>query len=293
MTSDTEREIASQPGAWRRAAALAPSASGLPEAGERVAVAGCGTSWFMAQAYAALREASGLGETDAFTASELPAARPYDRVLAISRSGTTTEVLRALERRRDAEGPATVLTAVAGSPVTTAAGHAVVLGFADETSVVQTRFATSALALLRAHLGEDLSPAIADAEAALAMPLPNDPAAFEHFVFLGAGWTIGIANEAALKLREAALAHTESYPAMEYRHGPIALAGPGSLVWILGSPDATVAGDIAATGATVRVAELDPMAELVLIQRFAVALAGVRGFDPDHPRHLARSVVLT
>src|SRR5262245_63897246 len=67
----TEAEIATQPDCWRRAAALLPEVVGLlPAAGERVAVAGCGTSWFMAQAYAAAREAAGQGETDAFTASE-------------------------------------------------------------------------------------------------------------------------------------------------------------------------------------------------------------------------------
>ena len=157
---------------------------------------------------------------------------------------------------------------------------------------MQTRFATSALAFLRAHLGEDLTQAIADAERAVTMPLPHDPAAFDHFVFLGAGWSVGVANEAALKLRESAQAHTESYPAMEYRHGPISVAGPTSLVWILGSPDPGVAEDVAATGATVRIGELDPMAELVLIHRTAVALAEARGLDPDHPRHLTRSVVL-
>ena len=52
---------------------------------------------------------------------------------------------------------------------------------------------------------------------------------------------VGLAHEAALKLRESAQAHTECYPAMEYRHGPISVAGPPSLVWILGSPDPAVA----------------------------------------------------
>src|ERR1700739_3779570 len=88
----TEQEIASQPDCWRRAATLAADvASSLPARGERVAVAGCGTSWFIAQSYAAAREESGHGETDAFAASEMPAGRRYDRVLVLSRSGTTTE----------------------------------------------------------------------------------------------------------------------------------------------------------------------------------------------------------
>src|SRR5918997_2413277 len=93
-------EIASQPDCWRRAADLASRSEGLPRAGERVAVVGCGTSWFMAMAYAALRERAGHGETDAFQASEFPAARRYDRVVAITRSGTTTEVVDLLHRLR-------------------------------------------------------------------------------------------------------------------------------------------------------------------------------------------------
>jgi fructoselysine-6-P-deglycase FrlB-like protein len=199
----------------------------------------------------------------------------------ISRSGTTTEAIRAIERMREEATLTTAITAVVDSPVADLAGHTVTLDFADERSVVQTRFATSALAFLRAHLGEDLTAPIADAERALTLPLPHDPSTFDHFVFLGAGWSVGVANEAALKLRESAQAHTESYPAMEYRHGPISVAGPTSLVWIFDSPDPSVADDAAATGATVRVGELDPMAELVLIHRTAVALAE-RGSDPDH-----------
>src|SRR5689334_23385648 len=94
----------------------------------------------------------------------------------------------------------------------------IALEFADEESVVQTRFATSALALLRAHVGESLDGAAADAETALAAPLPVAPAGVAQWVFLGRGWTVGLAAEAALKLREAAQAWTEHYPALEYRH---------------------------------------------------------------------------
>lgn len=289
--SETEREIASQPEVWRRAVEVAASQAAieaLPRHGERIGAFGCGTSWFMAQAYASLREASGLGETDAWTPTEEIASRPYDRRLAISRSGTTTEVIASVQ----AKPGASVITGVTDSPIAAVADQTLVLDFADERSVVQTRFATAALALLRASLGHDLEPAIADAERALAEPIPHDPAAFEHFVFLGHGWTVGLAHEAALKLREAAQAYTESYPAMEYRHGPVSVAGPKTLVWILGTPDPSITDDVARTGATVRVAELDPMAELVCIQRTAVVLAGARGLDVDHPRNLSRSVVL-
>ena len=260
----------------------------LPQRGDRVAVVGCGTSFYMGRAAAALREARGSGETDAFPASEFPDARRYDRIVAISRSGTTTEVVQLLERLDSV--PRIVVTADADSPAAELAETSIVLDFADERSIVQTRFATSALAMFRAHLGEDLRPAIEDAERALTEP--SDPTRFAHVVFLGHGWTVGIAEEAALKLREASQTYSEAYPAMEYRHGPISLADAGSLVWIIGSPDPSVADDVRSTGATVRVASLDPMAELVLIHRMAVALAEAKGLDPDHPPHLSRSVLL-
>jgi len=285
-------EIASQPACWRQAiVAGGGSVASLPRPGERVAAVGCGTSLYVAQSYAALRESAGQGETDAFPASEFPVDRRYDRVVAITRSGTTTEVIRLLERLEPTTR--TVLTADGASPAAALADARVILDFADERSVVQTRFATSSLALLRAHLGEDLAEVIAHGQTALDDPLPAGPEEVDHVVFLGHGWTVGTAREAALKLQEASRTHAEAYPAMEYRHGPISLAGPGSLVWILASPDASIVGDARSTGASVRVAALDGLAELVLAQRFAVAMAEAKGIDPDHPRYLARSVVLS
>ncbi len=232
----TEQELASQPACWRRAGQLAADVTGvLPARGERVAVAGCGTSWFMAQSYAAAREASGHGETDAFAASEMPAGRAYDRVLVLSRSGTTTEIVQLLERLRGT-APTVAITAVPGTPVAQAADAVIDLGFADEESVVQTRFATTELVLLRANLGAEPGPAADAAERVLAAPLPAEMLAARQFTFLGTGWTYGLANEAALKLREAAGMWTEAYPAMEYRHGPVAVTGEGSIVWAFGAP---------------------------------------------------------
>ena len=290
--SEIEREIASQPACWREAALRgARSEAELPHVGARVGVVGCGTSLYMAQAFAALREGAGHGETDAFPASEAPLDRPYEAVIAISRSGTTTEVVRYL---REVLSPHRIaIVGVPDSPVAQAADHVIGLEFADERSVVQTRFATSVLAFARASLGEDLGGVIEQGEDALAAPLPLDPSEHDHFVFLGGGWSVGLANEAALKLREAAGAWTESYPAMEFRHGPISVVRPGSVEWALGAADGAVLEDAAAAGATVLGGELDPMVELVRIQRTASALAERLGLDPDHPRNLTRSVVLS
>lgn len=286
-------EIGSQPDIWERAIAVAKeSASILPQRGQRVAVVGCGTSAFIAQAYAAEREAAGHGVTDAFVASEFPATRTYDLLIAISRSGTTTEVLELL-----AELPASQKTlAVVGdadSPGASAATNAVLLPFADEESVVQTRFATSVLTVLRAGLGQDLASVVADARVSLEHDLPANWETFQQFVFLGRGSGVGLATEAALKLRESALAWAESYPAMDYRHGPISLAEPHSLVWFLTEPPAGLVEQIEATGASVELpAASDPQAELVRAQRLAVALALHRGYNPDQPRNLTRSIVL-
>lgn len=284
-------ELASQPASWRSAAALLPSFTDvLPQPGERVAVIGCGTSWFIAMSYAVARESAGLGQTDAFAGSEYPADRRYDRVVTISRSGTTTEIidlLRALPTQRTV-----LVTAVPDSPAAADADDVVALPFADERSVVQTRFATTALALLRASLGEDVEALAVQAETALTLPI-DDLLDAEQVTFVGRGPAVGLTFEAALKTREAAQFWAESYPAMDYRHGPIAIAQPGRLVWSLGPVPDGLADEVAATGARLVHHDLDPLAGLVVVHRFAVALAERRGLDPDHPRSLTRSVILT
>ncbi|MDG9706779.1 SIS domain-containing protein [Streptomyces sp. DH10] len=288
-----EDELTSQPECWARAAAQAPGhAEVLPAPGERVAIIGCGTSYFMAQAAAALRESAGQGETDAFAASEFPYGRAYDRVVALTRSGTTTEVLDLLGRLKG-RTPTTAITAAPDRPVRTAADDLAVLDFADERSVVQTRFATTALTLLRAHLGLHPGTAVTDARTALAEPLPEGLVDCAQFTFLGRGWTVGLANEAGLKMREASLSWAEAYPAMEYRHGPISVTTSGTATWMFGDAPDGLAEQVRGTGALWIAGALDPLAELVRAQRLAVAVAATRGLDPDQPRHLTRSVILT
>ncbi|WP_210588776.1 SIS domain-containing protein [Streptomyces sp. GESEQ-35] len=287
-----EDELTSQPECWTRAAAEAGQHGGvLPAPGERVAIVGCGTSYFMAQAAAGLREGAGQGVTDAFAASEFPYGRPYDRVVALTRSGTTTEVLELLGRLKG-RTRTTAVTADPGTPVMAAADDVVVLNFADERSVVQTRFATTALTLFRAHLGLHADSVVADARTALAAPLPEGLVDCTQFTFLGRGWTVGLANEAGLKMREASLSWTEAYPAMEYRHGPISITTQGTATWMLGEPPEGLAEQVRATGGLWVAGGLDPLAELVRAQRLAVAVAAARGLDPDRPRHLTRSVIL-
>lgn len=290
----TAEEIVSQPECWTRAHRHGASApAGLPASGERVLVLGCGTSYYVAAAYAWLREQGGHGVTDAVIASELPPVlRDYDRVLAISRSGTTTEVSQALAGLPSGL-PVTAILGELGTPIGAAATHIIDLSYADERSVVQTRFPTTLLVLLRTHLGAgqvEVAEWIAQARSALAAG-PASPAP-RQLVVLATGWAAALAQEAALKCRESAGMWAEAYASGEYRHGPISVAGPGTLVWALTPLTAVQTEAIEATGATVRQGGLDPLVELVSLQQHAVGWAAAAGRDADVPAHLSRSVVV-
>lgn len=296
MTSHLARETATQPDNWADAAARLPEVAGLlPTPGERVATIGCGTSWFMGQSYAALRESAGQGVTDAFAASEHRLARGYDRVVVICRSGTTTEVCSIIDELRAAGTPHVSFVATPGTPVAERSAATILMDGVDEKSVVQTRFATTTLALLRASLGLSLDGAIADTRAVL---VEDEATAFgplldvDQVTFVGTDWTNGLVNEAALKLRESAQFWAESYPAMEYRHGPKSISAPGRAVWAFGEVPAGLADEVRSTGAHFEHRDIDPMAELVRAHRFSLARALAKGLNPDEPRNLTRSIIL-
>lgn len=286
-------ELLSQPQTWARAADMRDEQKVLPAAGARVAVVGCGTSWFIAQSYAALRETAGLGVTDAYAASEAFLDRDYDAVVALTRSGTTSEVLEIAEQVR---GRIPVIGVIGDptSPLAELVDDAVLLPFADEQSVVQTRFATTALTLFRASLGldADVARSIADAETVLAATDDSGLAEAEQYTFLGRNWTIGLAHEAALKMRESSQSWTESYPSMDYRHGPIAIAAPGRITWQFGAAPEGLSAQVEATGGRFVQYDVDPLADLARLHRVALDRAVARGLDPDLPRNLSRSVIL-
>ncbi|HKG52600.1 MAG TPA: sugar isomerase [Actinomycetales bacterium] len=288
-------EIATQPDDWLAAAgSVDHHRAALPQPGERVAVVGCGTSLYMARSYAALREEAGAGLTDAWPASEARLDRGYDRVLAITRSGTTTEVLELLGSVRG-RIRSSVILADRDTPAGPLSDDIVALPTVDEQSVVQTRFATTVLALLRASLGEDLSAAAAEARVVLDLPVETAIGRLpdvEQLTFVGRGWTVGLAEEAALKLRESAQFWAESYPAMEYRHGPISIATTGRATWAIGAVPEGLDDEVRATGAHFEHAERDGLAELVRVHRLCLEVSRRRGLDPDVPRHLTRSIIL-
>lgn len=286
-------EVATQPDDWARAETTAAEFRAvLPQPGERVAVIGCGTSLFMSRAISELREAAGQGVTDAWPASQVR-HRDYDRYLVISRSGTTTEVLQAM-RDIPAQTPRAIICSSPGTPALDL-GDPILIDEVDEKSVVQTRFATTTLAILRRHLGEDLTTAIAQARAVLAEDPVVSLAAVRHaeeISFVGMGFAAALAEEAGLKLRESCQSWAESYLATEFRHGPISISAPGRAVWALGPLVPNFAADVAATGAHLEHRDIDPMADLVRLHQLCVLRSADLGIDPDNPRSLSRSVVL-
>lgn len=287
-----DAELTSQPEVWERAIAQSKAENLLPADGLRVAVVGCGTSWFMAQAYAAARESAGKGVTDAFAASEaFISSRDYDVLVAITRSGTTSEVLELLSTLDEKIRTVAVIGDTT-SPIVNKVDAVVELPYADEQSVVQTRFATTALTYLLTSVGVDLTAAVADARTAVVTETSAELIDAEQFTFLGRGWTVGLAHEAALKMREAVQGWTESYPGMEYRHGPISIAAPNRVTWMIGEEPEGLAKDMVRTGALYINNDVHPLAELARVHRVTLDRARARGMNPDAPRNLSRSVIL-
>jgi glucosamine 6-phosphate synthetase-like amidotransferase/phosphosugar isomerase protein len=148
--------------------------------------------------------------------------------------------------------------------------------------------------MLRWHLGEDLTTVAAEAQSVLDAPDSSlGPAVTaDQLTFVGRGWTTAIAEEAGLKLRESAQLWTEAYPMMEYRHGPLSISGPGRVVWAFGELVPDFERDVAATGAELMHAPIDPMADLLRVHRLCTIRARAAGLDPDQPRNLTRSIIL-
>ena len=111
-------------------------------------------------------------------------------------------------------------------------------------------------------------------------PLPPELAERAEFTFLGRGWAAPVADEAALKLREAARTWAESYPAMEYRHGPISVSDENTVARALGDVPPGLLADARRTGATVIASDADP---LVALDRSAAARRRTRRVEGHRP----------
>ncbi len=245
-------------------------------------------------------------------------------LLAISQSGRSPDLLQLASAARTQGALTVALVNDASSPLAGACETLLPLHAGPEHSVAATKSFIAALAtllLLFAHWRGDgelqraLERLPADLEAAAhadwsaALPLL---AGARNLYVVGRGPGLAIAQEAALKLKEAAGLHAEALSAAELRHGPLALAGPDFPVLMLIPPDEAEAGlldlaqdlrrrrvPVALAGqrppSGVTALPLPPMnayaAPLALIQSFyplADAVARARNRDPDRPPHLSK-----
>ena len=241
----TYQEIMSQPGAWRETLSyLEASAEKVtetkPQAFDEVILTGCGSTYYLALAAAAL-----LQELTGVRARALPASEIWlypesaylkeqkTLLLAVSRSGTTTETVRAVESfKARGNGKVITLTCYPESTLAAMGDLNLVLSAGQEKSVAQTRaFSTLYLAtvFLAHHLAKkplealhklpEVGTRLLEHYAPLAERLGQD-AALDRFYFLGSGPRYGLACEVSLKMKEMTLTHSEPFYFLEFRHGP-------------------------------------------------------------------------
>ena len=313
----TEQTIFDQFSYWRNAAArLQP-----PTDAKVTAFVGCGTSYNIAMSLAALSNAAGR------TAIAVPGAEWTNRaqsylgdtsaahVVALSRSGATTETVAAAKASRAAGNFVTAITVEKDSALAANSDRVVAAATDPREGIVMTTSASLMLQLGAALLGHVISDAaIAQAQELLReVDLKLTPllGGRSHFVYLGGAAQYGVAVEGALKLMEMSQSFTQAFHPQEYRHGPISLVDDKTLAVLLYGGDqneaeAKLAGELQGKGAFVvglggpgdvsfAPAVDRPLAGLVylpVLQLLGERVAQANGLDTAAPRHLTKVVVL-
>jgi glucosamine--fructose-6-phosphate aminotransferase (isomerizing) len=334
----TRNEIYSQPEAWKAALTvlsehLSDIHSIIPIQVDHIIFTGCGSTYFLALAAAALtQELTGL-PSRALPASELwlyPRSSYVNRksmLVAVSRSGETTETLQACESfLNNKRGILLTLSCYNQMPLAKMGNLNIVLTSGQEQSVAQTRafstlyLATVALASLwagRMDLFDSLSRLPEAGRRVLSQTAPiateiGQDTSIDRFYWLGSGSRYGLAAELSLKMKEMSLSHSEPFHFLEFRHGPKSMVTKSSLVVGLQSSvneerEAAVLEDVKALGGRVlEIAEagnsvqfksgLDEAIRNVLYlpvgQMIAYERSLSKGLNPDLPNNLDAVVKL-
>lgn len=334
----TQHEIWSQPAAWQDALAVHAAATAaldplLAAHYEQVIFTGCGSAYYLSLAAAALfQEMTGRiaravpgGELLLNPAVTLTAGKTL--LVAVSRSGATSETVRAAELfRQNARGPVITLTNCGDQPLAGLADVALAIGAGQEQSTAQTRSFASLLvaatvlaaqAAGRADLLQtmaqlpELGAALLERHAGLARSL-GENLALDRFYFLGSGARYGLACEVNLKMKEMTLTHSEPFHFLEFRHGPMSMVNrQAAVVGLVSTANsgyerqvlaemATLGGTVfslAEAGADVSFASALPEAVrgvlyLPVLQMMAYYRAMAKGLDPDNPANLTAVVKL-
>ena len=268
----TLSEILSQPEAWQDALDELVRQHGALRAfyeqhqPDHLIFLGCGSPYFLARSAASLSRAITGVLSEAHPGSDvwlfpdqtLVAGRSTVMVV-ISRSGETTEILRAIDTFNAQGGKAVAaVTCYDESTLARTIPLTLLARAGQEIGLAQTRSFTSMLiltqGLINAFANRDLSPrfrqlpqlgrALIEQYAEFAQQFGTTlNQRFERVFFLGGGALYGLACEAMLKMKEMSLSLSEAYQTMEFRHGPMSMVNEQTLIVALVS-EASSASEI-------------------------------------------------
>ena len=330
----TYNEIKSQTEAWAQALDVV-HASHLPKAGDydMVLFTGCGSTYYLSLAAAALYQELTGRAARAVPAGELllnPQTVVRDNIshllVAISRSGTTTETVKAVEKfKAEQRGDVVVITNY-DEVLSRSADVNIVIDKGQEESVAQTRSFASMYVAVTAFCAQmagwgDLVEAM--------KPLPvigklvmskyeayakslGENLNFDRFYFLGSGIRYGLACEVNLKMKEMTLTHSEPFHFLEFRHGPMSMVNENAVVVGMLSDanrvhEAKVLEEMKELGGTVaslgeKEADVQFESEipesvrsvlyLPVLQLMAFYRSLAKGLNPDRPTNLTAVVKL-
>ncbi len=336
----TRAEILSQPEAWRAALDVLTSQqkdiARLWQGGhyDHVIYTGCGSTYYLALAAAGVFQDLTGQPARGLPASELwwyprsaYSRRGKTLLVAVSRSGETTETVRACEAFKQAgRGELVTVSCYPDRPLTQLGALNLVLPSGQEESVAQTRaFSTLYLATMalsawwsdRSAIIDELSRVpkagcrLIENEGALAKSI-GTAADLDRFYFLGSGPRYGLACELSLKMKEMSLSHSEPFHFMEFRHGPMSMVtGTTAIVGLVSesnhAQEMKVLSEMAERGARlVSIGEAGVAAEfrsgvseiarsllyLPIGQLIAFERSLFNGLNPDRPHHLTAVVKL-
>jgi glucosamine--fructose-6-phosphate aminotransferase (isomerizing) len=330
----TYREIKSQNEAWQNALDVASTLS-FPEAAryEQVIFTGCGSTYYLSLAAASLyQELTGCAAR-AIPAGEL-LLNPQtvlrvnvpQLLVAISRSGTTTETARVAEKFKAEQRGSVIGITCYNTDLVNLSDVSIVIPEGQEESVAQTRsFASmyvAATAFCARMAGrEDLLEGMKRLPEIGNRLIENyesfakemgENLSVDRFYFLGSGIRYGLACEVNLKMKEMALTHSEPFHFLEFRHGPMSMVNEKAVVVGLlsesnSSHERAVLNEMQTLGGkTVALAESDAdisfesqipesargVLYLPVLQLMAFYRSLAKGLNPDRPKNLTAVVQL-
>lgn len=247
----TYQEIKSQPEAWVEAVDVTRAAS-MPMVGEfdQIIFTGCGSTYYLSLAAARLyQELSGqvaraIPGGELLLNSQTVLTDQKTLLVAISRSGTTTETVKAVEKFKQEKRGDVVVISNYDEVLSRLADVSIVIPKGQEESVAQTRSFASmyvAATVFSARMAgqNDLLDSIAALPQVGERLIRNFESAareigenldFDRFYFLGSGIRYGLACEVNLKMKEMTLTHSEPFHFLEFRHGPMSMVNDKAVV---------------------------------------------------------------